>query len=73
MCLMTQKGTVVGKVLFHTASFGLTIYLEDIPSEAADDVVIPHIRPLLGQTGRIRRLNIRKLEQHMIATKNTDL
>ena len=51
------KEAVVWKVLYHSASYGRTVYLEDLPRHAADDVVAPYIRPLLGQMGKIRRLN----------------
>ena len=35
----------------------MTVYLENLCSDTVTDIVIPRIRPLLGQTGKIRRLN----------------
>ena len=46
----TQEADV-WKVLFHSNILGLTLYLDIVPNYVADDVIIPHIGPLLGQKG----------------------
>ena len=51
------KDAAVWQIMFHTGSLGMTVYLENLCSDTVTDIVIPRIRPLLGQTGKIRRLN----------------
>ena len=48
----------------------MTAYLENLCSDAVTDIVIPRIRPLLGQTGKIRRLNPQEVSAALTRDKS---